>query len=178
MKSNKLQFLSLALFLCIISSLVSCEDDDYKGPIEDNNSGQTIRYLTMDEIPAQSKFHEAYAEMISTQRSRFKSGDSIPSSLVDASNGAHITSGEYESYTFPVFRSHRSDPIQNILFTKVYSGEFIPILVSYSLTDGDLENIDAGTFVDSGATIVSMEPLNTDFQFAKVCGGLECVTLI
>ncbi|MGJ8683063.1 MAG: hypothetical protein ACSHWW_00470 [Nonlabens sp.] len=63
--------------------------------------------------------------------------DSINGFWIDDSKVNHLTSGDYESFTFGIYSSLDSLSIQNLVFHKQKDSTYLPIVLSYDLNQID-----------------------------------------
>lgn len=56
----------------------------------------------------------------------------------------HITYGNYESYTFPLFRSTENGLVENLLLSKQIDGSYKASIIAYDLTEQEKEDLTNG----------------------------------
>lgn len=58
---------------------------------------------------------------------------------IDTENGKYVKKGDYESYTFPIYRDAPNKNIENIIFSLNSNGQYDAFLAKYELTPEELD---------------------------------------
>lgn len=157
--------------LISLLSLLSCQSD-FEDEVNQPNTNN-VRFekvsLKNNDLKTNSKLFESVNNVSKLKQSNFGKivYDSIYDFYYDDENGAMITSGSYDSYTFPIYRNIADTKVENLVFSKNAYGNYDAILVRYDLETYDLENL---TKEELSETHVTYTNLDTG-KYSAACGA-------
>ena len=142
---KKLLYVLIAFITIIV--VFSCQDDDIielrvekikKEPVF------TTKILSGNNMPKLDNLQSAIeqAKKILSTNSSQKSTvyDTINGFWIDESKVQHISSGEYESYTYAVIDPVDQSNLKNLLLQKQIDSSYLPILLTYKIDSIDFSN--------------------------------------
>lgn len=142
---KKIKILS-ALSLTMLLLFSSCEKDLYDEAIQTERNIKISRVSIKDPAVFNNRnlmfeIQKVKEKQTLEQASSRIVYDSINNFYFDDENGLKIESGEYESYTFKIYRDIENNDLENIIFTSKTNGEFDSKIIKYSLNEEQKENI-------------------------------------
>src|SRR5690606_11777595 len=147
--------------------LISCQHEE---PIEDleqtttenttATSGFNVNRIGKPEIEQNPEIASKLAEVVS--KNKFNKGtESQGKTLYAPEHGFFIDTdtatfienedGSYHSYTFPIYRSTDGEPFENLLLSLQQDGSYKAFIVSYNLTQQEIQALENGLYVNLAA---------------------------
>jgi|GEM_PF-5022779 len=175
--------LHLKPFIITIFSMllvISCEKDDMVVNAEETPSNKSIykiKTISHEEAAVNTSLSKTFDEISTILNPVAKSGtyyDAENDFYIYTDEVKHITVGEYESFTYSIKTRPEEKAIKNLFFSKVADGEYRSFLVTYDLSQFDLEAVLSGREIIHEDDVL-YEEIRTDF-FSKIETSGDCVS--
>jgi len=142
---QKMKILS-ALSLTLLLLFSSCEKELYDDAIQTERNIRISKISIKDPSVFNNRNLMSEIQRIKEKQSIDQATgkivyDSINHFYFDDENGLKIESGDYESYTFKIYRANENNDLENIIFTSKTNGEFDSKIIKYNLTEAQKESI-------------------------------------
>ncbi|GAK88252.1 hypothetical protein JCM19297_2765 [Nonlabens ulvanivorans] len=126
----------MAIALMAMFSITSCEKDDTPLETTQEQPQFEIEKLTGSQLSNNRSLNKALSsakESMSINTFQKSVYDSINGFWIDDSQVNHVSSGDYESYTFGVHNPMDSVNVKNLVFHKLKDSTYVPILITFNV---------------------------------------------
>lgn len=141
------------LYLFVILLTVSCQNEG-SSEFDDSESLLDNEKISLDDLmernPTVAKLADQYNHLNSVDFTT--SREDINDFQVLTNDIQHVYGGDYDSYTFPIFRNenHGFEGFENLLLSRQKDNSYKPFLVVYDITSEEKEQLTNGEDIDLG----------------------------
>jgi hypothetical protein len=164
------RFVNFGLVLFFIVVFWGCTKDEDR--IEnigfENKPTYTVKRITGKDIEKNVILNKKLREIVTLQKSngniqnRYQFNDEL-GFYIDTSEANYIELEDYHSYSFSIYRPGSSSKMENLLLSLKADGDYKAIIVSYNITDDELNSLNNSEMIDLNGkiTLTSIDFENT-----------------
>ncbi|WP_438961138.1 hypothetical protein [Nonlabens sp.] len=162
-------------------TFTSCQKDDAPQETVQEGPEFQVEKLTRSQLENNRSLRKALKDAkenlgISVAQKSFY--DSINGFYIEDSEVNHVSSGDYESYTFKITDSSDTTHLKNMVFSKQIDSTYQAFIVAYDLNYISLDDIRQGNIPQDLFQYVTYTPVNSGFQYkmnVNYIGSGDCV---
>ncbi len=150
---KKLNFLMLC---ALILFLFGCRTEDFADKDIESQQRLKITVLTQEQLSKEPQLLQRISEYKKNIRStnnlskfsKTESNSILDDAIISTKRVVRIENNGNTTYTFPVFRTHLSEKIENLVLKKNENGSFSGVLMQYNTTKQEKDKYKRGEYVD------------------------------
>ena len=132
--------LKYTLLFTLLLGIVGCEKEEMEITTNESNVELlTKRQINLDEIVNNTKVYKAISNHLDNGSNNIaKNATNI---TIYTNSITYLELGWYHSYTFQILRDNAEGTLENLLLSKTKDDTYTAYIISYDLTDSDIEKI-------------------------------------